>query len=123
MAHTGERAVDPLTLLLYATEGAGDSVLYEDAGDGFGYEDGEYARRTVSCEESAGSITVRLGGRYGSLVPQRETLHLELRGFDSAPESVEVDGESVESRYDQENGTVIVPLRETDGTLTAEIVR
>jgi alpha-glucosidase len=115
--------VDPLTLLLYATEGAGDSVLYEDAGDGFGYEDGEYARRTVSCEESAGSITVRLRERYGSLVPRRETLHLELRGLGSAPESVEVDSESVESRYDEEYGTLIVPLRETDGALTVGIIR
>ncbi len=123
MGHTGERAVDPLTLLLHPAEGAGESALYEDAGDGFGYEDGEYARRTVSCEESAGSVTVRLGEREGSLVPEREALVLELRGFGSAPGSVVVDGESAESRYDEERGTLIVPLRETGDALTVEIVR
>jgi len=123
MAHTGERALDPLTLLLYPTEGADDSSLYEDAGDGFGYEDGEYARRAVSCEESAGSVTVRIRERVGSFVPRREALRLELRCFTSAPESVAVNGESVESRYDEENGTVFVPLAETDGAITVEIVR
>ena len=123
MAHTSERALDPLTLLLHPAEGAGEAVIYEDSGDGFGYEDGEYARRTISCEESGGRITVRIGEREGSFAPQREALHLELRGFDSAPESVAANGESVEHSYDEESQTVIVQLRETDGLLTVEITR
>src|ERR687890_147723 len=72
MAHTGEGTWDPLTLLLYPTEGADDSSLYEDAGDGFGYEDGGLAKRTVSCEETAGTVTVRISERLGSFVPQRQ---------------------------------------------------
>jgi alpha-glucosidase len=123
MGHTGERALDPLTLLLYPSEGADDSTLYEDAGDGFGYESGEYARRNISCEESRGHITVRIGEREGSFVPEREELRLELRGFGSAPESIAVNGESVESGYDEESRTVLVPLRETDGALDVEILR
>jgi alpha-glucosidase len=123
MDHTGERAVDPLTLLLYPTEGASESVQYEDAGDGFGYEDGEYARRTLYCEESRGRVTVRLGEREGSFVPEREELRLELRGFGSAPESVAVNGESVESRYVEESRTALVPLRESGDALTVEVVR
>ncbi len=122
-SHTGERALDPLTFLLYPAEGADESVVYEDAGDGFGYENGEYARRAVSCEESAGVVTVRFGERGGSFVPEREELRLELRTFSSAPDSVRVDGESVESRYDAESGTLVVPLRERDQALTVEIAR
>jgi alpha-glucosidase len=123
MSHTGERALDPLTLLLYPSEGADDSTLYEDAGDGFGYESGEYARRNISCEESREHITVRIGEREGSFVPEREELRLELRGFGSAPESVAVNGESVESSYDEESRTVLVPLRESGGALDVEILR
>jgi hypothetical protein len=123
MAHTGEGTWDPLTLLLYPTAGADESVLYEDAGDGFDYEDGEYARRTVSCEEAAGSVTVRISERLGSFVPQRQELRLELRGFGSAPESVEVNGEGADSSYDEETGTVIVSLGETESVITVEIVR
>jgi len=123
MSHTGERAPDPLTFLLYPAEGAGESALYEDAGDGFGYENGEYARRAVSCEESAGTVRVRLGERGGSFVPEREELRLELRTFSSAPDSVRVDGESVESRYDERCKTLIVPLREGGEALRVEIAR
>ena len=123
-AHTGERSLDPLTLLLYVTEGAGESGLYEDAGDGFGYENGECARRNVLCEGSAESVSVRLGERHGSFVPEREVVHLELRGFGSAPESVAVNGEEVESSsYEEETGTVLVRLDETDDALAVEIVR
>ena len=123
MAHTGERPVDPLTLLLYPAEGADDSTFYEDAGDGFGYENGEYARRAVSCEEDSGRVTVRIGEREGSFVPQREELRLELRGFGSAPESVTVNGEGVESSYDEEARTVTLSLGEAGDALTAEVVR
>jgi alpha-glucosidase len=123
MAHTGERTLDPLTFLLYPAEGADESVLYEDAGNGFGYENGEYAQRTVVCEGSADSVTVRLGERHGSFVPEREELRLELRGFGSAPETVAVNGESVESSYDEESRTVLVPLRESGGALDVEILR
>jgi alpha-glucosidase len=98
-------------------------VLYEDAGDGFGYENGEYARRTVSCEGSAANVTVRLGEREGSFVPQRAELRLVLRGFGSAPGSVEVNGEGVGSSHDEESGTVFVPLRETGDAITVGIVR
>ena len=122
-SHTGERTPDPLTFLLYPSEGAGESVLYEDAGDGFGYENGEYARRPISCEESAGTVTVRFGERGGSLVPERQELRLELRTFSSAPDSVKVGDERVESRYDEGSGTLIVPLRERDDALTVEIAR
>jgi alpha-glucosidase len=121
-SHTGE-SVDPLTLLLHPTEGAGESSLYEDAGDGFGYEDGEYSRRTLSCEESAGSVTVRVGAREGSFVPQRQQLRLEVRGFGSAPESVAANGEGVESSYDEEAGILAVPLGETGDDITVEILR
>jgi alpha-glucosidase len=121
--HTDEEAWDPLTLLLYPTEGAGETVLYEDAGDGFGYENGEYARRTVSCEEAAGSVTIRIGEREGSFVPQRQELRLKLRGFGSVPESVAANGEMVASSYDEEAGTLTVPSSETGNALTIEVVR
>jgi alpha-glucosidase len=123
MAHTGERALDPLTLLLYPAEGAGESALYDDAGDGFGYEDGEYARRTTSCKGSRGHVMVRISEREGSFAPEREELHLELRGFGSAPESVAMNGGSIEAGFDEEESTVRVPLRETDGTIEVEVER
>jgi hypothetical protein len=66
---------------------------------------------------------VRIRERLGSFVPQRQVLRLKLRGFGSAPESVEVNGEALESSYDEEIGAVIVALEETGDALTVEVVR
>ncbi|HEX5913067.1 MAG TPA: TIM-barrel domain-containing protein, partial [Rubrobacter sp.] len=83
-AHTGERPNDPLTLLVYPAEGAGESTFYEDAGSGFGYEVGEYARRRISCESSDGRITIHFGERQGSFVPERKDVRLVLQGITTA---------------------------------------
>ena len=108
-------------MLVHPATGAapGFTTLYEDAGDGFGHEDGDFARREVSCEASGNRITVRLGAREGSFVPRRETVLLELRGVE-APGSVSVDGEAAES-LPVERG-IRVTLPETAAETTVEVV-
>jgi alpha-glucosidase len=119
-AHTGERPAEPLTLLVYPSEGEGESTLYEDAGDGFGYEEGEYARRRISCESSDGRGTIHLGEREGSFVPKRRETSLELRGITTA-QSILVDGE--ERGPDQgPDGAVTVSLGEEAGPTTVEVI-
>ena len=120
MNHTGEKTTDPLTLLLYPSPGTGDSTLYEDAGDGFAYLDGEYARRTISCEASADHVTVRIGGREGSFTPQRGEVILELRGL-AAPEGVKVDGQDAEWRYEAAARTITVTMEERETPSTIEV--
>ncbi|MEZ6319012.1 MAG: glycoside hydrolase family 31 protein [Phycisphaerales bacterium] len=64
--HTGERPVDPLTLIVSLDEGgeaAGE--LYEDAGDGFGYRSGDFCRLGFVARRHGGVVrvtTTRLGG-------------------------------------------------------------
>ncbi|CAA9397446.1 MAG: hypothetical protein AVDCRST_MAG01-01-831, partial [uncultured Rubrobacteraceae bacterium] len=120
-AHTGAATTDPLTVVVSPASGAapGSTSLYEDAGDGFGHESGEYARREVSCEASENRITVRFGARGGSFVPQRETIHLELRGVESA-RGVSVNGEGAGSRATE--GGLMVTLPETGGETVVEVV-
>jgi alpha-glucosidase len=118
--HVSEAPNDPLTLVLYPAEGSDSSTLYEDAGDGFGYENGEYARRTIRCEASGDRITVRLGEREGTFVPERERVVLELRGVDGDPSSATVNGEGAEwSR--NEAGALLVPLAEGGDETTVEV--
>ena len=119
-AHTDERPTDPLTLLLYPAPGAGESTLYEDEGNGFGYTEGEYARRRVSCESSDDRITVRVGEREGSFVPERQEVLLKLRGV-TAARSVRVDGEEREPDNEQD-GAFTVSLGEDAGPTTVEVV-
>ena len=79
MNHVGEKSLDPLTVLAYPAEGSGETMLYEDSGEGYDYRTGEYARRSLSCEKAGGHISVRLGNREGNFTPERERVMLELR--------------------------------------------
>jgi len=110
MNHIGERPADPLTLLVYPAEGTGGSTLYEDAGNGFGYENGEYARRSVVCEVLGGEISVRLAEREGPFVPERTSVHPELTGVNTRPESVLTNGEGTEWEYEEADGRITVQL-------------
>jgi alpha-glucosidase len=119
-AHTGERQAEPLTLLVYPAQGVGESMLYEDAGDGFGCEEGEYARRRISCESSDGHIDIRLGEREGSFVPGREEVRLELRGITTA-QSILVDGGEREPELG-EGGSLVVSIGEEVPPRSVEVV-
>ena len=119
--HTGEGADVPLTLAVYPAAGAGETTLYEDAGDGYGYREGEYARRRVSSEHSAGRTVVRLDEREGSFVPGRQTINLELRGLSAPPPaSVLVDGADA-AWWRGENGACIIRLPEGGGPTTVDV--
>jgi alpha-glucosidase len=54
MQHSNERPVDPLTIVAALDErGQAEGLLYEDAGDGFGFENGEFrlSRIRVTIED------------------------------------------------------------------------
>jgi alpha-glucosidase len=112
MSYVGERPADPLTLLIFPAAGQGDLTLYEDAGDGYDYQRGEYSRRLITCETSADQILVRLDERKGSFVPERKEVRLEIRGVSATPESVEVDGRPAVPEYDDGRRTLMVRLPE-----------
>ena len=118
--HVGEATDETLTFLLYLSEGSGQTTLYEDAGDGYDYRAGEYARQWVSCKHSEGRTVVRLGEREGSFAPERRTVNLELRGMSSPPQTVLLDGADA-AWWRGENGACIIPLPEKSGPSTVEV--
>jgi alpha-glucosidase len=120
MNHVDEKPADQLTLLLYSAEGAGDTALYEDAGNGFGYERGEYARRKVVCEASADGVSVRLGEREGSFVPERSSVNLEFRGVSTRPQNVSTNGGEADWSYEEDGGKLVVSLVEDVSEVAVE---
>ncbi len=121
MSYVGERAADPLTLLIHPAEGTGESTLYEDAGNGFAYENGDYVRRSVICEVLGGAISVRLGEQEGSFAPERGAVHLELRAVNTRPASVSANGEEADWDYEEADGRITVRLLERTGETTVEV--
>jgi Domain of unknown function (DUF5110) len=94
--------------------------LYEDAGNGFNYSRGEYARRSVVCKVSGGSIFVRLSERQGFFEPKRGSVYLEFRGV-SAPERVSANGEEADWHYKGFDGKLMVSLKESADEIVVEV--
>ncbi len=79
MIQYANESIDPLEVRVYA---GGDATftLYEDAGDGYGYESGEHSRISFSWNESRQELTI--GGRSGSYpgMPATRTFNSDFRG-------------------------------------------
>jgi alpha-glucosidase len=121
MNHLGERPADPLTLLLHPAEGYGESALYEDAGNGFAYERGEYARRRVVSEAVADKISVSLSECEGSFVPERRSINLEIHGISNPPNSVSVNRQEVQWSHEEADKKLVVSLKEDTSEVVVEV--
>jgi alpha-glucosidase len=94
MVFDGERAPDPLTWLVHLGPGAaGRGELYEDAGDGYAHEAGEFARTVVRCATGE-SIVLDFEPRAGTFRPPRAGVELDVRGLER-PSRVRVDGQDI----------------------------
>lgn len=69
----------PLTLIVSLdASGRASGRLYEDAGDGFGYRDGDYLLTTYEAVSSDGAVEVRVSSEEGKRQRPRRELHVEL---------------------------------------------
>lgn len=71
--HTEDQIGEDITLMVYP--GAdGTFTLYEDAGEGYGYENGEYAETVISHRKGSNEVEIRTSGcdafRKGKLIPK-----------------------------------------------------
>ncbi|MCZ7540477.1 MAG: glycoside hydrolase family 31 protein [Anaerolineae bacterium] len=103
MQYVGEQPVEELLLRVYA--GDGETALYEDAGEGLAYQEGEYRWSYFTVRRaSSGSLTIewRRAGRYE---PPYQQVRVEVIGVAEEPEAVQLDGQSAPVWY-YENGVV-----------------
>jgi len=121
MSYAGEIEADPLTFVLYPSEGTGAATLYEDAGDGYEHLNGFYARRSITCEVESGKIRVTIGAQEGAFVPVRRQVRLELREIESEPDSVQLGNAPAAWRYDPDERRLMVDLRETSSSQVIDL--
>jgi alpha-glucosidase len=121
MNHVGQQEADPLTFVLYPCAGSATATLYEDAGDGYEYLNGFYARREITCKVEAGSIRVMVAEQEGTFAPARRQLRLELREIASQPLAVQARNASATWSYDPGQRRLIVELQETAAAQLIEL--
>jgi hypothetical protein len=75
----------------------------------------------VVCKVSEGQVSVRPGERKGSFIPERRSVHLELRGVNARPKNVSANGEEAVWSYEASEKTLMVRLAEEAGETVVEV--
>lgn len=107
MQYVGEKEVQELELHAYFNSKSYKSVLYEDAGDGYGYQNKEFNVRsfTTAGNENSFSVTQKVEGAFK---PSYESCTLTVHGVPFTVKVCEVDGQSTEFSFDSEAKNVKV---------------
>jgi alpha-glucosidase len=103
MQYVGEKSVEELHLLAFA--GSGETTIYEDAGEGFDYQQGDYRWSYFSNQylpNGQFGVDWRRAGRYQ---PGYSKARLEIIGISGEPEAVTVDDQPA-ALWFFENGVV-----------------
>jgi alpha-glucosidase len=100
MHYAHEKPVTTLTLRVYTD--SGETKIYEDAGEGLGYQAGEYRWVTYRCMETTDALTIDriVEGNY---TPEYRAIELQVVGATQAINNVAVDGKAITNlRYEGE---------------------
>ncbi|MEL7833628.1 glycoside hydrolase family 31 protein [Fodinibius sp. Rm-B-1B1-1] len=100
MQYTGERAPELLELNVYYGTQVSESYLYEDAGEGFTYNEGDYRYTCFHLKSNPQKNTVQLTAeREGAFVLDYQTVKINLIGWSAGLTNISVDGQQVD--FDQ----------------------
>lgn len=94
MQYVGERKVEQLTLHVYYKNGTENSVLYEDAGDGYEYMHGGYKVKTFILQGSTHQLQITQVEK-GNFTADYTTYRLVVHGLPFQPTACRVDGKPV----------------------------
>jgi alpha-glucosidase len=109
MQYTDEFIFDELTLHIYAGTTEATSYLYEDAGDGLDYKNGEHSIKKVVTIKSPSAHIIRQEFK-GNFVPTYKNYRGVFHGFGSNPKVILVDGEDVKKEIIVTGNTFSVAL-------------
>lgn len=111
MQYTGERLVDKLFLHVYPGDGHSDgvSLLYEDDGHTWAFQDGEYRLTRFALHSSGLPISrLELGRQVeGRYEPGCRGFEVVVHGVDRPPRNVTVDGQSSRWRTLRTDGRTV----------------
>jgi alpha-glucosidase len=110
MQYVGEKQIEHLTLDIYYKIGKDQSIIYEDATDGYDYRKGRFSLRNLTFrgQESEMVISQFKDGKY---ITEYETLKFNFIGLPFEIDFIEVDNKKVDLadlQYDKKTQTMFV---------------
>lgn len=94
MQYVGEKEVDILTLYVYFGQDVHQSLMYEDAGDGYAYESGDYNKKTWTTRSSKDSFELTLESR-GHYQPTYKNYKIVLFGLPFKPSVIQINEKEI----------------------------
>ncbi|MBK8622713.1 MAG: glycoside hydrolase family 31 protein [Saprospiraceae bacterium] len=94
MQYVGEKEVDVLTLYVYFGQGIHQSIMYEDAGDGYAYESGDYNKKTWITHSLLDSFELTLESR-GHYQPTYKHYKIVLFGLPFNPTRIQINEKDI----------------------------
>jgi alpha-glucosidase len=91
MQWTGEKPIEELTLYVYYKNGKETSTLYEDAGEGYDYQQDVYSLKRYETMGTETNFTL-LQTMEGSYIPTYSSVKVYLVGFPTFLKRCTVDG-------------------------------
>jgi alpha-glucosidase len=88
-----ERPSEVLTVRLYAGAQGSEFVYYEDDGESYGYEKGEYFRRNIAFDPQA--KTLKFSAVEGKRASKFTQIRLVFHGFDAVPKDITLNGKKL----------------------------
>ena len=97
------------SVILTAHRGSGRTTLYDDAGDGLGYERGQFTRTAIHQRRRGAETTLTIGRARGGFPGQPRARRWEIRFVGVArPRRVSVAGRPARASYDAASRTATV---------------
>jgi alpha-glucosidase len=91
MQYVGEFQIEELFLHIYYNNKPHKSTMYEDAGDGYGYQTGQFAVKSFKTNGSENSFTVSQAIE-GEFIPEYKNYSVTVHGLPFEPNECLVDG-------------------------------
>jgi len=110
MQYVGEKVVEELTLhVYYPSNGPLESVLYDDGGEGYAYQQGQKTVRRFRVAADANGLTISQTTE-GAYQPSYHTYRVVLHGLPTAMEVAAADGQPATlGQYEATETTVAAP--------------
>lgn len=97
--YVGEKHIETLALHVYHLDGSLTSTLYEDSGQGYEYQEGQYNVSSFKVKGTMSTLKISKEETFRGYEPQYRKYEIHLHGLPFNPNHAMVDGKKVELKY------------------------